>query len=260
MVIKLIWCSRRSLWLSEENVFNKPEKQNQDYKPRVILEPRYLSQNYSNLIWTLWFYPIQSPQRDFSDFRGCFFLHLFAFQLLQLQGPPWFCLISRGVWIPGTSLASKTIIIPVNFVNFEDCHGEEWYLLEWQVPHPSAEASLNALFLLSSFLPLRTNNHLLRPDLETVPSTFTCLRGRSNTFTSQKVFWWIILSPFRYRNNLRKVFICFASSRSFVVVESEWGLYFCWIVKKPILFLYRGKDLGSGGGGMRWSVDFSSHQ
>ena len=117
-----------------------------------------------------------------------------------------------------------------------------------------------SFFLLSSFLPPRTNNHLLGPDLETVPSTFTCLRDRSNTFTSQKVFWWIILSPFRYRKNLRKVFVCFASSRSFVVVESEWGLYFCWIVKKPILFLYRGKDLGGGSGGMRWSVDFSSHQ
>lgn len=150
--------------------------------------------------------------------------------------------------VSSTSLGSKTIIRPMNFVNFKDCH--------WEVSHQYWDCSQ---FFLSSFCPscsLKTNKHLLRSDFEIAPSTFTCLRLCSNTSTSQKVFWWILLSLFHYRRKLRKVLFCFASSRSFIVVENGWGLSFCWTAKKPILFLYWCKDLGRGGGGMRWPVGF----
>ena len=50
--------------------------------------------------------------------------------------------ISRGMCVPSTSLGSKTIIRPMNFVNFKDCH--------WEVSHQHWDYSQ---FFLSSFCP-----------------------------------------------------------------------------------------------------------
>lgn len=60
------------------------------------------------------------------------------------------------------------------------------------------------------------------------------------------------LSPFYYREKLRKVLFCFASSSTLVVAGSGWGPSFCWTAKKPIFFLYKGKHLGWGGVVVGW--------
>lgn len=186
---------------------------------------------------------------DVSVFRAYFFLHLCIFQILQLQGPSWLsfmlyqeeCVSQALLWVQKQSdqwilWISKTVIgrSPI-----------------------SAETALNSSSLPFVLLPPSQDTQApLEVWLWNIPSTFICLRLCSNTSTSQKVFWWVLLSLFHYRRKLRQVLFCFASSRDFVVVENGWGLSFCWTTKKPILLLYWCKDLGRGGGGMRWPVDF----
>ena len=214
-----------------------------------MLEAPYSSQNYSNLIWSLWPYPIQSLP-EMSLFSGlissCIFVSFRSCSCKDHLGFP-LCYIKRNV-------------CPKHFTGFKNNQTNEF--CEFQRlslgGFPSALRLLSILprFLLSFFLPLKTHKHLLKSDFEIVPSTFICFRLCSNTSTSQKMFWWIFLSLFHYRRTLRKVLFCFASSKNFVVVENGWGLSFCWTAKKPILLLYWCKDLGRGGGGMRWPVDF----
>lgn len=75
------------------------------------------------------------------------YLCIFFFQLLHLQGPPWLYLISRGVWIAGTSLASKTIIRLITFVKF-------WRLSWGGITSQSDRSPTPALRLLSTLLSL----------------------------------------------------------------------------------------------------------
>lgn len=118
----------------------------------------------------------------------------------------------------------KRNVCPKHFTGFKNNQTNEF--CEFQrlslggLPSALRLLSIFPRFLLSFFLPLKTNKHLLKSDFEIVPSTFICLRLCSNTSTSQKVFWGILLSLFHYRRKLRKVLFCFASSRNFVVVEN----------------------------------------
>lgn len=144
-----------------------------------MLEAPYSSQNYSNLIWSLWPYPIQSLP-EMSLFSGlissCIFVSFRSCSCKDHLGFP-LCYIKRNV-------------CPKHFTGFKNNQTNEF--CEFQRLSlgglPSALRLLSILprFLLSFFLPLKTNKHLLKSDFEIVPSTFICLRLCSNTSTSQK--------------------------------------------------------------------------
>ena len=179
-----------------------------------MLEAPYSSQHYSNLIWPLWPYPIQSPPKMslfsglisswiFLSFRSCSCKDHLDFPL---------CYIKRNV-------------CPKHFTGFKNNHQTN-ELCEFQrlslggLPSALRLLSILPLFLLSFLLSLKTNKHLLRSDFEIVPSTLTCLRLCSKHFHITKSILVNTSFTVSLQEKVKESFFCFASSRSFVVVEN----------------------------------------
>ena len=194
-----------------------------------MLEAPYSSQHYSNLIWPLWPYPIQSPPK-MSLFSGlissCIFLSFRSCSCKDHLGFP-LCYIKRNV-------------CPKHFTGFKNNHQTN-ELCEFQrlslggLPSALRLLSILPLFLLSFLLSLKTNKHLLRSDFEIVPSTLTCLRLCSNISTSQKAFWWILLSLFHYRRKLKKVFSVLLLAGVLLLWRMDKGCLFVGLLRSPFL-------------------------